>query len=170
MTQNLATRRSGLSEADRLALIIMLSIFVGLLFGLSGCATEIPIKIDTSNWPAFQASLQQFTAADLDQATADAQAHGDIIGAGCWPVVKKYVLQGLPDLNIPDGLASKIQRARDLKTQVSGGIPPDLKQACAALVQDMMTAPIIPNAGGFGGGLLERQHAIHGWQPVWLRR
>ncbi len=126
---------------------VLVSLVVSMMLVMVGCGMEIPVKLDTSNWAAFLSSLQSFTVADLDNATADAVAHNDAIGAACWPVLKKYVEKGLPDLSIPDGLASKIQRARDLRQSVAGGIPTDLRLGCDSLLNDLKAFGTLPVAG-----------------------
>ncbi len=117
---------------------------------------------------ALAGGFSKLTLADLTAAKVDADAHGDRVSSQCWTGVLPIVqnLGSLTGQSQPQiaGLASGLQRARDIRRGLTGGggasdTLTSLNLACAALVQDeIVTATsllgmlgIAVSTGGIGG-------------------
>jgi hypothetical protein len=141
-----------------LDLLFALILVFFLALGFSGCATSQLVK-DMNADPTLQFldALSKVTAADLDAANADAAAHGDVEATTCYPVLKKYLGVFASDSATPiKGAFSANQKKRDLLKSSKGGVPSELKIACAAFVQDerdfLIRLGVIAGAiGGTGG-------------------
>jgi 16S rRNA G527 N7-methylase RsmG len=96
----------------------------------------VPLN-SASSLPELIAALKGITSEDLDAATARAVAGGDQIGALCYPVLKKYLAQGVSGLDKVAGAFDAFEKTRLLGQKVSAmQVPQDLQIACAPLVQD----------------------------------
>lgn len=84
---------------------------------------------DAAQFQPVTAKLAQFTAADIDNALADAQSQTppDAAAMGCWQTVKS----ALPIVNVPanSGVATGIQKARDAQRWI-----PIILQQCANII------------------------------------
>lgn len=126
-----------------------------LVLGLVGCSADLASLHQASGIEEFATALQQVTVEDLDAATADAVAHNDVLAAACYPVLKKYVAQGLPGQAKVKGAFEAFQRARDGVNQFQAGVPTDLRMGCAPLLMDVqqMAMRIAAIAGAKSHGI-----------------
>lgn len=72
---------------------------------------------------------------DIDAAHAAAVAYGDALGALCYPVLREYVAQDRPPIEVK-GLISAYERARILRLSIQQGFPLELQVACAPVLRD----------------------------------
>lgn len=133
---------------------------IACLFATSALAqTKVPTPQPRPKLTAQQAQinplavLQQFTLPDLEAALADAQAHNDTVSTPCWQALVTAVQQQQgPNLSLPSGVFSAIQKARDLKVAIqSAGSPSGplatLNIACAPLILDGQNTLILLGLG-----------------------
>ncbi len=117
------------------ALRLVLAVLVAA--ALSGCSANLASLNSSTDLASFRAALKEITAADLDAATARALAGGDQIGAMCYPVLKKYVQQGVAGQDQVAGLFDAFEKARLGAGKIASmQVPDDLRIACAPLVLD----------------------------------
>jgi len=107
-----------------------------LALGLGACSQDLTQLHSASNLSDFVAALQKITVGDLEAATARAIAGGDVMGAQCYPVLEKYVSQGLPGVEKLAGAFDAFEAARLGRKNFSAGVPDDLRMACAPLMMD----------------------------------
>jgi hypothetical protein len=131
---------------------------------LAACA--VPQGTSQSNGAAtngapvaeLRTSLAQFTLADLQNASTDANAHGDKLAAMCYDFLAAQITAqtSTPGSNIT-GAVSAFQRLRDLQVAIAGGISQDFQINCAPLLSDeqanlaklgLVTAAAITSGGG----------------------
>lgn len=107
-----------------------------LPFAVGGCATSQIIRDMRADPGAdlFEV-VRKVAVEDLQAAFIDAEAHGDDIAAVCYAVLLKYAQKERQDFEVK-GAFSAFQRARDLRAQISGGVPTDLRIGCSALMLD----------------------------------
>lgn len=115
---------------------IIIGSAIAVLLSVSGCSQNLTQLEQAKTLSDLQAALQIITQNDLDAALADAMAHNDIIAMACYPVLKKYVAQGIPGLQKSAGVFDTFQMTRDGMVGLNAGIPTDLRMGCAPLVQD----------------------------------
>ena len=127
-----------------------------LVLGLAGCSQDLSQLRDAGNLSDFVSALQKITVADLEAATARAIAGGDQMGAQCYPVLEKYVVQGLPGMEKLAGAFDAFESARLGRKSFQSGIPDDLRMGCAALFMDerafVLKLVAIAGAGAASGG------------------
>jgi hypothetical protein len=85
--------------------------------------------------------FRQFTVADIQRADDLAVKHNDVVAHACWPVLKQFI-ENLPELSRDKpvvGGASGIETLRVMRLGVQGGLPDNLKIACAPLILDEQT-------------------------------
>lgn len=116
----------------------LLGMLLLALMVFAGCSSTSGVSGSTTNptQPSLFETLAQVTSADIDAALADAIASNDSDAILCYPVLKKYIGQPLIKSGDVKGLISLNQKKRDLLLNGGPKIPTDLKQACAAFVQD----------------------------------
>jgi hypothetical protein len=134
----------------------VISFLCGVLLAGSGCSADLASLRQADGPVALVEALQKITVADLDAATARAVAGGDQMGAQCYPVLKKYVEQGLPGVQKFAGFVDAFEAARLGRKQFSSGVPDDLRIACAPLLMDerefgLRVAAMAGAAGAAGG-------------------
>jgi len=124
--------------------------------GLGGCSQDLSQLHSSSSLSDFVAALQKITVTDLEAATARAIAGGDVMGAQCYPVLEKYVSQGLPGVEKLAGAFDAFEAARLGRKNFSAGVPDDLRMACAPLMMDerefVLKMVAIAGAGAAAGG------------------
>lgn len=108
--------------------------------------TKLPTPRPKLTIPQAQANplavLQSFTLADVDAALADAQANNDKVSTPCWQALHDAIsTQQAPNLTLPKGVFSGIQKARDLKVLAQNALSSNsplanLNIACAPLILD----------------------------------
>jgi len=104
---------------------------------LAGCSTNFTALNASTDLESFRAALREITTADLDAATARAVAGGDKIGAMCYPVIKKYVAQGVTGTDKVAGVFDAFEKARLGAGKIASvEVPEDLRIACAPLYLD----------------------------------
>lgn len=109
---------------------------LSLCLALFGCSQNLSQLRNSNSIADLVAALSTITVADLDAATARAIAGGDQMGAACYPVLKKYVQQGLPGAQKFAGAIDAFEAARLGRKNFSAGVPDDLRMGCAALLMD----------------------------------
>jgi hypothetical protein len=108
----------------------------GLALLLAGCSANLTQLNQASDLSSFAEALRNITVADLNAATARAVAANDVEGAACYPVLAKYIAQGLPGVGKVAGAFDAFEAARLGQKKVGAGIPTDLKMGCAPLMMD----------------------------------
>jgi hypothetical protein len=117
-----------------------LAVLVAL--ALTGCGTvSLPNHPQPQSLGEALANVKGDLVVDLNAADAIAVAHNDVIAHACYPVLAKYLPgQGQPTVDQIKGVFSAFEEARatrlGIEGRVSGGLPSDLKLACAALLMD----------------------------------
>ena len=114
----------------------VVALVLGSFLSVMGCSQDLSQLHDAGNLSDFVAALQKITVADLEAATARAVAGGDLMGAQCYPVLEKYVVQGLPGMEKLAGAFDAFEAARLGRKNFSAGVPDDLRMGCAALFMD----------------------------------
>lgn len=126
-------------------------LLVAALLGLGGCSSldQSGFKLGDGKIGSFDplASLDDFlqhirtfAAADVKHAYEMAAKDNDQVAAICWQVTSVFLQPPLEDDKSSDktiGLATVIQSVRHAKTTVGGGVPSELRIACAALYNDI---------------------------------
>jgi hypothetical protein len=109
---------------------------------LSGCATvSLPSHPAPQSLGEALANVKGDLVVDLAAADAIAVAHNDVVAHACYPVLAKYLPgQGKPTIDQIKGVFSAFEEARatrlGIESRVSGGLPVELKLACAPLLMD----------------------------------
>jgi hypothetical protein len=109
---------------------------------LSGCATvSLPSHPAPQSLGEALANVKGDLVVDLAAADAIAVAHNDVVAHACYPVLAKYLPgQGKPTIDQIKGVFSAFEEARatrlGIESRVSGGLPVELKLACAQLLMD----------------------------------
>jgi hypothetical protein len=120
----------------------LLAGLVILTLAFSGCASiALPSHPQPQSLGEALANVRGDLVIDLSAADVIAVAHGDVVAHACYPVLAKYVPgNGAPTVDQIKGVFSAFEEARatrlKVEGQVAGGIPTDLKLACAALLMD----------------------------------
>lgn len=108
-----------------------------MVLALASCSANLTQLNSATNLADLITSLRQVTSDDLDAATLRAVAGGDVIAAQCYPVIKKYVQQGVSGADKVAGAFDLFEKARLLGQKVSTAqVPQDLQIACAPLFMD----------------------------------
>ena len=116
------------------ARLLVLALFV------AGCTQQMAVQQlgDSKTLQDFSSNLKAIKLEDLKAADARAVAANDQIGHACYPVLIKYVDQGLP--GVTGGVAGvfdAFEAARLGANQFQAGLPDDLRLGCSALVMDV---------------------------------
>ena len=130
---------------------------------LAGCtaAQNAQVQAQVSGLNTNLTQIGTFSVADLNAAEADAVANKDTLAIPCYPALVTFVQSvqpvGAPNLTVA-GAFLLHQKARDMANSVQANsgaslIPPALKLACAAMVQDDATfvAALAALRGGAAG-------------------
>jgi hypothetical protein len=119
--------------------ILLLCVMGITLFLMAGCSNSQLVNVNNSaSLGELITALHGVTAEDLDAATTRALAATppDIIGAMCYPVLKKYLAEGAPGSEKVAGAFDSFEKIRLQAGQINQDpIPTDLRIGCAPLVQ-----------------------------------
>lgn len=127
----------------RIALVI---VAILAMMGIADAQQKTPVPAPRPKLTAVQAQanplavLDNILTADLQAALADAQAHNDPITTPCWQALLDAKLaRQAPALELPKGIFSAVQKARDLELDLQNAQAPNsalnkINDGCARLV------------------------------------
>jgi hypothetical protein len=134
----------------------MKRLLVGFLaISLAGCAANAgpsaPAQDEATNDPL--SVIAKMTLGDLQNADADAKAHGDKIAAMCYEYLAAQLPVPSSDPNAHiTGVVSAFQKGRDLSRLASAGISEEFQINCAPLLSDVRANLLRLGVLGAGAG------------------